>query len=68
MADLSGSKKASKKASKEADEIKRQTAIEKAKEAQEKAKAQRILTRSLRARSGGFFESDSVLGSSDTLG
>lgn len=53
-------------------ELANQTAMEKERTNREKMKAQRLLMRSLRAGSGGFFETDtgadSTLGGSGVLG
>ncbi len=52
------------------EELNRNTALEKEKNNREKLKAQRILLRSIRAGSGGFFETDqgSTLGGSGVIG
>lgn len=47
-------------------DLEAQTKIEKERQNREKLKAQRVLMRSLRASSGGYFETDS--GSGTTLG
>ncbi len=47
-------------------DLENQTKIEKERQTREKIKAQRILMRSLRAGSGGYFETDTGAGS--TLG
>ena len=47
-------------------DLEAQTKIEKERQNREKSKAQRVLMRSLRAASGGYFETDS--GSGTTLG
>lgn len=53
-------------------DLENQTKIEKERQSREKIKAQRILMRSLRAGSGGYFESDqgsgTVLGGSGVIG
>lgn len=50
-------------------QLEEQTRIEKERSEREKLKAQRILSRSLRAGAGGYFESDSDnLGGSGALG
>ena len=51
-------------------ELEKQTKIEKEKNERERMKAQRLLSRSLRAGAGGFFETDSssTLGGSGVIG
>lgn len=51
-------------------DLEAQTKIEKERQNREKLKAQRVLMRSLRAASGGYFETDSgsTLGGSGVLG
>jgi hypothetical protein len=52
-------------------DLENQTKVEKERQTREKIKAQRILMRSLRAGSGGYFESDqagTVLGGSGVIG
>ncbi len=52
-------------------DLENQTKIEKERQNREKIKAQRILMRSLRAGSGGYFETDaagSTLGGSGVIG
>lgn len=53
-------------------DLENQTKVEKERQTREKIKAQRILMRSLRAGSGGYFESDqgagTLLGGSGVMG
>lgn len=51
-------------------DLENQTKVEKERQSREKIKAQRILMRSMRAGSGGYFESDqgTTLGGSGVIG